>query len=110
MAPRSCIGTRRPCRVRRRWSWRWNIFHGPGFSGILADAVKNLDTGTPDSLAEAGKYVQIIEHRQGVRIACVEEIALRRVFIDAAACHRLGEQFGNSPYGRYVMQVAESAR
>jgi glucose-1-phosphate thymidylyltransferase len=69
-----------------------------------------LDTGTPDSLAEAGKYVQIIENRQGIRIACVEEIALRMGFIDADSCHRLGEQLANSPYGRYVMQVAETAR
>jgi glucose-1-phosphate thymidylyltransferase len=68
-----------------------------------------LDTGTPDALAEAAKYVQIIENRQGVRIACIEEIALRMGFIDAAACHRLGAAMAGSDYGRYVMQIAEAA-
>jgi glucose-1-phosphate thymidylyltransferase len=68
-----------------------------------------LDTGTPDALAEAAKYVQIIENRQGVRIACVEEIALRMGFIDPAACHRLGAAMAGSDYGRYVMQIAEAA-
>ena len=42
-----------------------------------------LDTGTHDSLLEAGQFVQVLEHRQGVRIACLEEIALARGFIDA---------------------------
>ncbi|SDZ23334.1 glucose-1-phosphate thymidylyltransferase [Amycolatopsis xylanica] len=65
-----------------------------------------LDTGTPDSLAEAAKYVQIIENRQGVRVACVEEIALRMGFIDAEACRLLGEELANSQYGQYVMRVA----
>ena len=46
-----------------------------------------LDTGTHDSLLEAGQFVQVLEHRQGVRIACLEEIALRMGFIDADACY-----------------------
>ncbi len=65
-----------------------------------------LDTGTHDSLLEAGQFVQVLEHRQGVRIACLEEIALRMGFIDAAQAHRLGEALGKSGYGRYVMEVA----
>ena len=52
-----------------------------------------LDTGTHDSLLEAGQYVQVLEHRQGVRIACLEEIALRMGFIDADQCHRLGARW-----------------
>ncbi|MGH4014353.1 MAG: glucose-1-phosphate thymidylyltransferase RfbA [Pseudonocardiaceae bacterium] len=68
-----------------------------------------LDTGTHDSLLEAGQFVQVLEHRQGVRIACLEEIALRMGFIDAAACHALGESMVNSGYGQYVMEVARSA-
>ena len=69
-----------------------------------------LDTGTHDSLLEAGKYIQVLEHRQGLRIACVEEVALRMGFIDTQQCHRLGERLGNSGYGRYIMDVAESLR
>lgn len=68
-----------------------------------------LDTGTHDSLLEAGQFVQVLEHRQGVRIACLEEIALRMGFIDAAACHALGESMAKSGYGQYVMEVARMA-
>ncbi|MDF5758943.1 glucose-1-phosphate thymidylyltransferase RfbA [Spongiactinospora sp. TRM90649] len=67
-----------------------------------------LDTGTPQSLLAAGHYVHTLEERQGVRIACLEEIALRMGFIDADACYRLGELISNSEYGRYVMSVAAS--
>ncbi len=69
-----------------------------------------LDTGTHESLLEAGQFVQVLEHRQGVRIACLEEIALRMGFIDADACHALGESLAKSGYGQYVMEVARSAR
>ncbi|WP_031488009.1 glucose-1-phosphate thymidylyltransferase RfbA [Streptomyces bicolor] len=65
-----------------------------------------LDTGTHDALTEAGQYVQILEHRQGVRIACIEEIAWRMGFIDREACHRLGKKLAKSSYGRYVMEIA----
>jgi glucose-1-phosphate thymidylyltransferase len=67
-----------------------------------------LDTGTHDSLLEAGQFVQVLEHRQGVRIACLEEIALRQGFIDAAHAYRLGEALAKSGYGEYVMEVARS--
>ncbi|HEU0088494.1 MAG TPA: glucose-1-phosphate thymidylyltransferase RfbA [Pseudonocardiaceae bacterium] len=69
-----------------------------------------LDTGTHDSLLEAGEFVQVLEHRQGVRIACLEEIALRMGFIDSAACYALGAAMAKSGYGQYVMDVAHSAR
>ncbi|PZS25676.1 MAG: glucose-1-phosphate thymidylyltransferase [Pseudonocardiales bacterium] len=65
-----------------------------------------LDTGTHDALIEAGQYVEILERRQGVRIACIEEIALRMGFIDSESCHRLGRRLAKSPYGQYVMDVA----
>jgi glucose-1-phosphate thymidylyltransferase len=67
-----------------------------------------LDTGTHDSMLEAGQFVQVLEHRQGVRIACIEEVALRQGFIDAAQAYRLGEQLAKSGYGQYVMEVARS--
>ncbi|MDP9115898.1 MAG: glucose-1-phosphate thymidylyltransferase RfbA [Actinomycetota bacterium] len=68
-----------------------------------------LDTGTHESLIEAGQFVQVLEHRQGVRIACLEEIALGHGFIDAAQAYRLGEQQSKSGYGQYVMDVARAA-
>jgi glucose-1-phosphate thymidylyltransferase len=67
-----------------------------------------LDAGTHESLLEASQYVQVIEHRQGVRVACVEEIALRMGFISASDCHELGAQMKNSDYGRYIMDVAST--
>jgi glucose-1-phosphate thymidylyltransferase len=68
-----------------------------------------LDTGTHDSLLEAGLFVQVLEHRQGVRIACLEEIALRMGYITAQECYALGAKLAKSQYGAYVMAVAESA-
>ena len=69
-----------------------------------------LDTGTHESLLEAGEYVRVLENRQGIRIACVEEIAMRMGFIDAEACFALGERQAKSGYGEYVMDVAKSFR
>ncbi|MGQ0840972.1 glucose-1-phosphate thymidylyltransferase RfbA [Actinokineospora sp.] len=66
-----------------------------------------LDTGTPDSLGQAGQYVTALEQRQGIRIACVEEVALRMGFIDADACRLLGAELGSSRYGRYVTEMAD---
>jgi glucose-1-phosphate thymidylyltransferase len=67
-----------------------------------------LDTGTHETLLEAGEYVRVLENRQSVRIACVEEIALRMGFIDAAACYALGERQAKSGYGEYVMDIAKA--
>ncbi|GAA3681092.1 glucose-1-phosphate thymidylyltransferase RfbA [Nonomuraea antimicrobica] len=69
-----------------------------------------LDAGTPESILQASQYVQVLERRQGVRIACVEEIALRMGFIDADACDRLGSELSSSAYGRYVRTVAAEFR
>jgi glucose-1-phosphate thymidylyltransferase len=68
-----------------------------------------LDTGTHDSLLEAGQFVQVLEHRQGVRIACLEEIALRMGYITSDECYALGAKLAKSGYGEYVMNVAQSA-
>ncbi|MEV0660668.1 glucose-1-phosphate thymidylyltransferase RfbA [Actinomadura luteofluorescens] len=67
-----------------------------------------LDAGTHEALTDAGQYIQILEHRQGVRIACVEEIAWRMGYIDREACFRLGGRMSKSPYGRYIMEVAKN--
>ncbi|RSM81692.1 glucose-1-phosphate thymidylyltransferase [Kibdelosporangium aridum] len=67
-----------------------------------------LDAGTQDALMDASAYVQVLQHRQGVRIACVEELAWRLGYIDRDAFYRLGSRLAKSPYGRYIMEVAET--
>ncbi|WP_326560827.1 glucose-1-phosphate thymidylyltransferase RfbA [Micromonospora sp. NBC_01796] len=65
-----------------------------------------FDCGTHDSLLAASQYVQVIEKRQGVRVACLEEIALRMGFIDAETCYQLGVGMRQSDYGQYLTQIA----
>ncbi|WP_060722526.1 glucose-1-phosphate thymidylyltransferase RfbA [Pseudonocardia sp. EC080625-04] len=67
-----------------------------------------LDTGTHESLVEAGQYVRVLEGRQGVRIACVEEVAMRMGYIDSEQCLRLGSAQAGSGYGEYVVSVAQN--
>jgi len=67
-----------------------------------------LDTGTHDSLLEASQFVQVLEHRTSVRIACLEEVALRMGYIDPDQCLALGRKLAKSGYGDYVMSVARS--
>ena len=64
-----------------------------------------LDTGTHESLLEAANFVRIIETRQGLKIACVEEIAYRRGYIDAAQLERLAEPMKKNGYGQYLYSV-----
>ena len=66
-----------------------------------------LDAGTHDSLLEAGHYVELLANRQGVRVACVEEIAARMGFISTDECHELGARMSGSSYGSYVMAIAK---
>ena len=64
-----------------------------------------LDTGTHESLLEASQFIQTIEHRQGLKIACPEEIAYRKGFVDAAQLEKLAAPLLKSGYGDYLMQV-----
>ncbi len=64
-----------------------------------------LDTGTHESLLEAGQFIQTIENRQGLKIACPEEIAYSNGFIDAAQLEKLAAPLIKSGYGAYLMQV-----
>ena len=64
-----------------------------------------LDTGTHDSLLEASEFVRIIQHRQGIQIACLEEIAYRNGFIDAAQVRAAGRSMEKTSYGRYLLAL-----
>jgi glucose-1-phosphate thymidylyltransferase len=64
-----------------------------------------LDTGTHGSMLDASQFVQTIEQRQGLKIACPEEIAYRKGFIDGAQLEQLAEPLLKSGYGNYLMQV-----
>ena len=67
-----------------------------------------LDTGTVDSLAEASEYVKVIETRQGLKIACLEEISYKNGWINRETLLESAEQYGKSPYGQHLKNVAEN--
>jgi glucose-1-phosphate thymidylyltransferase len=64
-----------------------------------------LDTGTHESLLEAGQFIATIEHRQGLKVACPEEVAFRLGWIDAAQLEKLAAPLKKSGYGQYLMRV-----
>jgi len=64
-----------------------------------------LDTGTHDSLLEAGSFVETLERRQGLKVSCVEEIAWRRGFIDDIQMEKLGKALVKSGYGEYLLRL-----
>jgi glucose-1-phosphate thymidylyltransferase len=66
-----------------------------------------LDTGTPDSLLQAAEFVRTLEHRQGFKVCCPEEIAFNLGFIDADQLTRLGKELGKSQYGVYLQKIAK---
>jgi len=67
-----------------------------------------LDTGTHDSLLEAGQFVQTIEHRQGFKIACLEEIAFNNGWLDSAALIEKGTVLAKTEYGHYLLDIART--
>ncbi len=68
-----------------------------------------LDTGTPDSLLEAAEFVRTLEKRQGLKVACPEEVAFRMGFISLDQVHALGAERAGSDYGRYLMGIDNRA-
>jgi glucose-1-phosphate thymidylyltransferase len=64
-----------------------------------------LDTGTHESLIEASNFIQTIEHRQGLKVACPEEIAYRKGFIDAAELEQLAKPLAKNGYGQYLLRL-----
>jgi glucose-1-phosphate thymidylyltransferase len=78
---------------------------------VLGRGFAWLDTGTHESLQQAGSYVETIEARQGLKIACVEEIAWRKGFIDSAQLEKLGRELSKNQYGQYLLRLlAEESR
>jgi len=67
-----------------------------------------LDTGTHESLLQAANFIQTIEHRQGWKIACLEEVAWRKGFIDRDQFAALAQQYRNSSYGQYLLELLET--
>jgi glucose-1-phosphate thymidylyltransferase len=67
-----------------------------------------LDTGTHDSLLEAGQFIATLEKRQGLKVACPEEIAFRAGWIDAEQLQRLAQPMLKNGYGQYLMQIVKS--
>lgn len=75
---------------------------------ILGRGFAWLDTGTHSSLVEASHFVQILEERQGIRIACLEEVALRLGYITLQHFHRLAQRCAKSSYGEYLMNIHDT--
>jgi glucose-1-phosphate thymidylyltransferase len=72
---------------------------------VLGRGTAWLDTGTHESLLQAGLFIETIEQRQGLKIACPEEIAYRMGYIDAAQVERLAEPLRQTAYGQYLQQM-----
>ena len=69
-----------------------------------------LDTGTPEGMLKAAEYVEAVQSRQGFYIACIEEIAWRRGFIDTNRLRKIGEGLKMTDYGQYLLSLAEGSR
>ena len=84
-----------------RWYLENNLLHVEP----LGRGMAWLDTGTPNSLLAAGIFVQAIQERQGLQVACLDEIAWRKGFISHSQLQERAEKFANSAYGQYLMHL-----
>ena len=72
---------------------------------LLGRGVTWLDTGTHKSLHDASSYIQVLEERQGLKIACIEEIAYQKKYISKNQLRNLAEKLKNNDYGKYLLKV-----
>jgi glucose-1-phosphate thymidylyltransferase len=77
---------------------------------IISRGVAWLDTGTHESLLEAANFIETIENRQGLKVACPEEVAFRQGFIDAAQVEKLAQPLAKTGYGQYLLKVIKEAQ
>ena len=77
---------------------------------LLGRGVAWLDTGAPEALLQAANFIQTIQERQGLQIACPEEIAFSRGWITVDELRTLGEKLAKNEYGRYLLRLCEEGK
>jgi len=77
---------------------------------LLGRGMAWLDTGTPKGMLKASEFIEAVQSRQGFYIACIEEIAYRRGFIDINQLENLGKELSTTDYGKYVLSIVEEER
>ena len=86
---------------------QWFLRDGELKVQLLGRGFAWLDTGTHDSLSEASTFVEVIEKRQGLKVACLEEIAFKQGWIDAERLERVAAPMSKNQYGQYLMGLLE---
>ena len=86
----------------------WYLEKGTLEVEVLSRGMAWLDMGTHDSLLQASMFIETIENRQGLKIACLEEIAFRQGFIDAAQLEKSAKEYNKSNYGRYLQDLLKN--
>jgi glucose-1-phosphate thymidylyltransferase len=84
---------------------RWYLERGQLRCEVMGRGMAWLDTGTHDSLLDASNFIFTLEHRQGLKVACPEEIAYRLGYIDGEQLNALATRIGRSTYGNYLRQL-----
>lgn len=84
---------------------KWYLEQGRLKVQVLSRGTAWLDTGTFESLLQASQFVEVIEHRQGLKIGCIEEVAYRMGFIDAAKLEEIAQPLLKSGYGEYLLKL-----